>query len=157
MATGAGTMGQSVLLLRNFHHGDTWESEREREREENRDEGQIPLTHLPACCSPEAIVNIAVRGGSNYMYSTNPLKTQCWSLNSYCKKRQKHLTLRAWLRYLKNSDQCIKWTSLIHSMYAWSWSKNWGQSLKNVTLTKLSKYCDFAMKSLDEKRSGIGI
>ena len=116
MATGAGTMGQSVLLLRNFHHGDTWESEREREREENRDEGQIPLTHLPACCSPEAIVNIAVRGGSNYMYSTNPLKTQCWSLNSYCKKRQKHLTLRAWLRYLKNSDQCIKWTSLIHSM-----------------------------------------
>ena len=52
--------------------------------------------------------------------------------------------------YLKNSDQCIKFTSC-SSLNAWSWYKNWGQSLKNLTLTELSKYRDFAAKSRDEK------
>ena len=76
--------------------------------------------------------------------------TQCHAFGRYCKKRQKRLTLRARLRYLENSDQCIKWTSC-SSLYAWSWSKNWGQSLKNLTLTELSKYRNFAAKSRDEK------
>ena len=82
----------------------------------------------------------------------------CWSFNTnypmphlwYCKKRQKRLTLRAWLSYLENSDQCIKFTSC-SSCFAWSWSKNWGQSIYNLTLTELSKYCSFAAKSRDEE------
>ena len=60
----------------------------------------------------------------------------CWSFNTnylmprlwYCKKWQKHLTLRALLRYLENSDQCINFTSC-SSFYARSRSKNLGQSL----------------------------
>ena len=94
------------------------------------------------------------KGVACWYFNTN----WCWSFNTnypmprlwYCKKRQKRLTLRAQLRYLENSDQCIKFTSC-SSSYAWSWSKNWGQSLYNLTLTELSKYCNFAAKSQNEK------
>ena len=51
-----------------------------------------------------------------WSFNTNYPMPRLW----YCKKRQKRLTLRAWLRYLENSDQCIK---------SWFWFKNWGQSL----------------------------
>ena len=55
------------------------------------------------------------------------LNNQVWKQKNYCKKRQKRLTLRARLRFLENSDQCIKFTSC-SSFYAWSWSnpcKTW--------------------------------
>ena len=81
-----------------------------------------------------------------WSFNTNYPMSRLW----YCKKRQKRMTLRAWLRYLENSDQCIKFTSC-SSFYAWSWSINWGQSLQNLTLTDHSEYCDFAAKSRDEK------
>ena len=86
---------------------------------------------------------------------TNSPMPRLW----YCKKRQKCLTLRARLRYLENSDQCKKWTSC-SSLYDWSWSKNWGQSLTSLTLTELSKYRNFAAnRPIWEEylRSGTGI
>ena len=69
------------------------------------------------------------KGVACWYFNTN----WCWSFNTnspmprlwYCKKRQKRLTLRARLRYLENSDQCIKFTGC-SSLYALSWSKNWG-------------------------------
>ena len=66
----------------------------------------------------------------------------CWSFNTK-RKRQKRLTLRARLRYFENSDQHIKFSSC-RSLYALSWSKNWGQSFKIL-------YRDFATKKQNEK------
>ena len=60
--------------------------------------------------------------------------------------RQKRLTLRAGLRYLKNSDHCIKWTNC-SSLHAWSSPKKLGQSLWNLTFKELSKSSVFAAKN----------
>ena len=81
----------------------------------------------------------------------------CWYFNTNspmprlynCKKRQKRLTLRVRLRYLENSDQCLKFTSCISLTVKLDLDLKTG--VKNLTLTELSKYCNFAAKSRDEK------
>ena len=92
----------------------------------------------------EGLVGISIPNDVG-LFTNSPMP-RLW----FCKKRQKRLTLRARLRNLENSDQWIKFISC-SSLYAWSWYKNWGQSLKKLTLTEFSKYRDFAAKSWDEK------
>ena len=56
---------------------------------------------------------------------------------------------RARSRYLWNSNHCIIWTlHVVHSMLDLDIKLlNWSQSLKNFTLTELSKSSNFATKS----------
>ena len=65
---------------------------------------------------------------------------------------EKLVTLRDQSRYLLNSDHCIIQTSC-SSLHAWSWSRNWGQSLKNLTLTELSKFSIFVAVDFSQQKA----
>ena len=69
----------------------------------------------------------------------------------YCNKKSKTARTLGFessleVQYLEDSDHSIKFT-VWSSDHAWSWPENWGQYLKNLTLTELSMSSNFAAKS----------